>query len=225
MTNVILTYNTDRYDFLGPVEAAIGDPHKLRWDGGDIEADSDQQTPWHRKLYTLYEHGWLDVWRRFAAEWIRPLFGPGYAYQARPTWRVHPAGNRAIGPWHTDTRYGHGSGTTNLWIPLTTTNEQNTLWVAGEPRYLAYGEVLVFDGVHLEHGNIPNVSDVARVSFDARVAPLAYLGGGTSYNTRTPLVVGGYYETLDSSSGCWARNSDDGSTRHSAANNASSFTD
>ena len=194
---MILTFDPDRYDFRTPVERAISNLTALRWDGGDIEVDSDQNTPWHRRLYTLYTEGWLEVWDRFAAEWIRPLFGPGYAFQARPTWRVHPAGNRAIGPWHTDRRYGHGAGTTNIWLPLTSTDEHNTLWVAGEPRYLHYGDVLVFDGVHLEHGNVPNVGDRSRVSFDARVVHTSALQGGRSHNTRTPLEVGGYFSLLD----------------------------
>lgn len=220
---MILTYDTTRYDFRTPAALACGYLGGLKWDGGHRTVDSDQETPWHAALYRLYdETGWLDVWRRFVAEWVVPTFGEGLAYQARPTWRVHPIGNQAIGPWHTDTLYGHGDGTTNLWVPLVDTTDANTLWVESKPITVRYGEVLAFDGVHQRHGNIANLSDRSRVSFDARIVPIASLQpGGQSFNTRTPLEVGGYYAEADAL--CLPKNSADGSTPHSSENSASSL--
>lgn len=191
------SYDTERYDFRSPAADVLGALEALRWDGGDVVVDSDQHTPWHRSLYDLYERGWLDIWQRFARDWLRPRFGPGMAYQARPTWRVHPAGNRAVGPWHTDQRYGHGTGTTNVWVPLTDAAAENALWIEGSPVTVNHGEVLIFDGTALIHGNVANITDRARVSFDARIVAIDTLRGGRSFNTRTPLALGGYYEALD----------------------------
>lgn len=194
---MIFTYDPSQYDFRSPVETAIGDIDRLTWDGGAELVASDQQTPWHADLYSAYDHGWLNMWNRFCVEWVRPIFGTKLAVQARPTWRVHPALNRAIGPHHTDRLYGHGPGTLNLWIPLTDTNPSNTLWVGNRPVIARYGDVVVFDGVNDTHGNVPNLSDRSRVSFDARLVPISQLSGGESFNTRTPLEVGGYYNDLD----------------------------
>ena len=191
-------YDTGRFDFRTPAALACGYLGGLTWNGGNRTVDSDQDTPWHQRLYKIYDDtDWLDTWRSFAVEWVRPRFGEGLAVQARPTWRVHPAGNWAIGPWHVDGRYGHSAGTTNLWIPLGDTNEHNTLWVDSKPVTVRYGEVLCFDGTAQTHGNVVNTSDRSRVSFDARVVPIANLTGGQSHNERVPLEVGGYYLALD----------------------------
>jgi ectoine hydroxylase-related dioxygenase (phytanoyl-CoA dioxygenase family) len=60
------------------------------------------------------------------------------------------------------------------------------------PVPLGYGEVFVFDGAGLTHGNRRNETGKTRVSFDFRVvSPSLYTPGeGGSINTGTKFVVG-----------------------------------
>jgi ectoine hydroxylase-related dioxygenase (phytanoyl-CoA dioxygenase family) len=61
-----------------------------------------------------------------------------------------------------------------------------------------YGEVLVFDGANLLHGNKINKTKDTRVSIDFRlVDPHRFVSNdGKSINGITSFTVGGYFEKL-----------------------------
>jgi ectoine hydroxylase-related dioxygenase (phytanoyl-CoA dioxygenase family) len=63
------------------------------------------------------------------------------------------------------------------------------------------GDVLVFDGVNLRHGNVPNETGLTRVSFDFHVIPVVKFVArpqASSINTRLPFTIGqdSYFDTL-----------------------------
>ena len=81
-------------------------------------------------------------------------------YQKIPTFRVHLKDNQAVGEWHRDRDYNHGKSEINIWLPFTDAYDTNTIWIESEedkndfkPYNVSYGEVLVFNGANLIHGN------------------------------------------------------------------------
>jgi ectoine hydroxylase-related dioxygenase (phytanoyl-CoA dioxygenase family) len=93
-----------------------------------------------------------------------------------PTFRVHLPDNLAVGEFHTDGAYHHQQGEINFWLPVTEAFDTNSLWIESEPGRadfspvrLTPGQVYMFDGVNLSHGNKVNRTGVTRVSFDFRL--------------------------------------------------------
>ena len=127
-------------------------------------------------------------------------------YQKIPTIRVQLAnGNVAVGECHKDKTYNHGITEVNFWIPFVDTNEYNTIWMESKedkkdykPYTVKYGEILVFDGANLYHGNKNNTSSETRVFVDFRlVDPSKFVPNVVgSINTKIKLDVGGYFEKI-----------------------------
>lgn len=79
------------------------------------------------------------------------------------------------------------------------------MWIESEegaedfrPYPVEVGEVLVFDGVNLAHGNKVNDTAKSRVSFDFRVIPRSEYRprSDVSVNTGVRFEIGGYFDEL-----------------------------
>lgn len=128
-------------------------------------------------IYDAQRPAFLLAYLKFLEEVVQPLSDEPIVYQKFPTLRVHMPGNRAVGEYHSDSKYGHLAETVNFWVPATDAYGTNALFVQTsqdkEPlsRPVNYGQYMVFDGVNLPHGNELNSTNDTRVSFDFRVIP------------------------------------------------------
>jgi hypothetical protein len=143
-----------------------------------LTRESDTHTILHSRFFRAFEAdncGLHTLYRRFVRECILPRWGLSVAVmQTVPDFRVQTAGNVAVGEFHTD--YGHHPCEQNFWLPFTDTDEHNCVWIESEPGKgdyspypVRYGEILVFPGAVLTHGNMPNRSH-DRVSIDFRLS-------------------------------------------------------
>lgn len=203
----VLTYDADRFDFVGVVASVLGvtDLERLhdlgrRQDPTNHDQDSDD----HAIFYRAYDRV-RGLYDRFLQEWILPLYGEDLAVQRVPTFRVHRPGGVAVSAFHTDAQYNHQPATTNYWLPLTRAFGTNSMWIEDAPGAGTYapavvspGEVFRFDAVTNNHGNFPNDTDVSRVSFDFRAMPLrAFVDHGLStVNAGRRMDLESYYRRL-----------------------------
>src|SRR5215472_9323904 len=114
----------------------------------------------------------------YGTEQQTPLIGDDVIYQMRPNFRVQLPGNIAVRGFHRDRDDNHLKTEINCWLPLTPVSDTTAVWIeswegAGDhrPAVVQPGELLVFDGSNLEHGNRESTSATTRVSFDFRVVP------------------------------------------------------
>ena len=223
---LIRNYNSSHFDFatfftdlLSVDERQIEQLHKHRPDllpASVIDVENDQNQKVYELLYQVdsgygikrdfdrtscSEDGFLGTYHRFIDWLANELFEENLVYQARPTLRVSFPGNKAVGDWHRDSDYNHPTEEINVWVPLTNTNENNTIWIEScpdladyEPMAVNYGEFLLFDGI-LKHGNVINISSSTRLSFDFRVIPVSkYMSiDKRSYSRGLQFSVGDYY--------------------------------
>ena len=168
--------------------------------------EKDQSTIWHKRYYEKFKTEFLPAYLELVKE-LKERFGyDEIIYQAIPTFRVQLAeGNLGVGEWHKDKTYNHGTTEVNFWMPFVNTNEYNTIWMeSSEDKgdYKAYkvnyGEILVFSGANLIHGNKPNKSLQTRVSVDFRlVEPNKFIPNEAgSINMKSKFDIGGYFEKL-----------------------------
>lgn len=191
-------YNRERYPFATCVRHLLGRDlsilHKGQQEFEKVTRATDQNTEFHK---TFYEFARTGMFQNMYREFVRMIAAPAidsnwsyvygdarayprdtepYLYQRVPTFRVSVPGNVAVGEVHRDRDYNHSPKEINFWLPLTPTNEANTVWIENSelesclvPWIPKVGEVLVFDGANLKHGNVENYSDFTRVSFDFRL--------------------------------------------------------
>jgi ectoine hydroxylase-related dioxygenase (phytanoyl-CoA dioxygenase family) len=168
--------------------------------------EKDQSTIWHKRYYEKYKEQFLPIYLELVKE-LKERFGyDELIYQSIPTFRVQLAeGNLGVGEWHKDRNYNHGTSEVNFWMPFVNTNEQNTIWMESiedkgdyKPYKVNYGEILVFSGANLLHGNKNNNSNETRVSVDFRlVDPVKFVPNEAgSINMKAKFAVGGYFEKL-----------------------------
>jgi hypothetical protein len=103
-----------------------------------------------------------------------------YAYQARPSLRVHLPHTRALGVPHCDRDYYHQPSEINFWIPLTRVYGSNSLTAESAPGRGDFapfeagpGEFVRFYGNGARHYTVENTTPLTRVSLDIRVVPRA----------------------------------------------------
>jgi hypothetical protein len=171
-----------------------------------LTRELDQSTTWHKLYYNKFSDSFSSTYTKFISEFIKPSFElDEIIYQKIPTFRVHLKNNQAVGEWHRDRDYNHGVTEINLWLPFTDTYGTNTIWMESEegkedfkPCNVSYGEVLVFDGANLLHGNKTNEEHDSRVSVDFRIVrPSEFIPSSKgSINTKTSFDVGGYFEKI-----------------------------
>ena len=113
--------------------------------------------------------------------------------------------NLGVGEWHKDKTYNHDVSEVNFWLPFTDTYDTNTIWSESiedlgdyRPYNVKYGEILVFSGANLTHGNKINTTEDTRVSIDFRlVDPTKFINNEkTSINGITNFTIGGYFEKI-----------------------------
>lgn len=133
--------------------------------------DMMQRLPPSSAFYRIYE--------RFNCRLVAPMFGGCISYSAAPKMRVHLAGTGSVSLWHRDADVTGRTEQINIWVPVTDSFGTNCLWVESDygkgdhqPIPVRYGQALFFDGGFLSHGTQPNDTDVTRISFDMRFAPL-----------------------------------------------------
>lgn len=168
--------------------------------------EKDQSTIWHKRYYEKFKTHFLPTYLGLIQE-LKEQFGyEEIIYQAIPTFRVQLAnGNLGVGEWHKDRTYNHGVTEVNFWMPFVDTNDLNSVWIETKedkedyrPYRVKYGEILVFNGANLFHGNKLNDSEETRVSIDFRlVDPNKFIPNKAgSINTKAAFDVGGYFEKL-----------------------------
>lgn len=210
-----ITYDTKKYPFRQIVSEMLE-----VWEGDTIPLEDlhtlehydllvrekDQSTIWHKKYYEKFKEKFSPTYLELVKE-LKERFGYNeIIYQAIPTFRVQLAdGNLGVGEWHRDRTYNHGTTEVNFWMPFINTNENNTIWMESKegkmdftPYKVNYGEILVFNGANLFHGNKPNESNETRVSVDFRlVDPNIFIPNEAgSINMKSKFDIGGYFEKI-----------------------------
>lgn len=210
-----IIYDTEKYPFRRIVTQMLE-----LWDGDTtpledlhllehydlLVREKDQSTIWHKKYYEKFSNNFLPTYLELVKE-LKERFGyDNLIYQIIPTFRVHLAnGNLAVGEWHKDKSYNHGTSEVNFWMPFVHTNEYNTIWMESKedkgdykPYKVNYGEILVFNGANLVHGNKQNESMSTRVSVDFRlVDPVKFVPNEEgSINMKTKFMIGEYFQII-----------------------------
>lgn len=209
-----IQYDKNKYDFKSIIEKVLLENeekvdlyelHKIKhYD--KLEREGDQKTIWHKKYYDNFFNEIEPLYKELVNE-IKEMFGyDEIIYQKIPTFRVHLGnGNLAVGEWHKDRTYNHGTTEVNFWLPFTDTNEENSVWMESKedkrdfkPYTVNYGEILVFDGANLTHGNKENYSDRTRVSIDFRLVSVDKFKPNQegSINMNVKFDLGGYFNKL-----------------------------
>jgi ectoine hydroxylase-related dioxygenase (phytanoyl-CoA dioxygenase family) len=178
-----------------------------------VENDQDQEI--YKLLYKIdrgYDlkaskpnDSFLLLFDKFVKMLSEEVFRERLVYQAKPTLRVMFPNNRAVGGWHRDRDYNHPIEEINIWVPITSALETNTIWIETEfdledykPINVSYGELIIFDS-NLKHGNKINQENKTRLSFDFRIIPERVLRESTkeSFNQKIKFSVGDYYNITD----------------------------
>jgi|TARA_R110002096_G_scaffold429850_1_gene643151 ectoine hydroxylase-related dioxygenase (phytanoyl-CoA dioxygenase family) len=212
-TPQIISYDTDNFPFRETVaemlEVSPEDlvrlhefhTHELQ------QLGSDQHTVWHKRYYEKQEKMMMPLVAKFSKYMAEYFEKDALVYQVKPTFRIHEVGNLGVGAWHRDRDYNHDSNEVNLWIPFTPTYDTNTIWTESEegkedfkPMNISYGQVLVFDGANLLHGNHTNETPTTRVSFDMRVVDESRFNptGKNTVNKQKKFELGSYFESTRS---------------------------
>lgn len=164
---------------------------------------TDQSTDWHKMYYSQLEK-FLPTYVEFIHEVIKPVFGEDIVYQKIPTFRTQLVNNLGVFEFHKDKTYNHNIEELNLFLPFTDVYLSNTIWVESEedkgdfsPMNTLYGQVVMWNGCNLTHGNKLNDTLNTRVSCDFRVIPLSKykeeVNEGTIY-TKMKFIIGDYYD-------------------------------
>jgi hypothetical protein len=157
-----------------------------------------QGTIWHERFYAQFDALVRPLYLQFL-KWLSYRFCvSGLVYQAKPSLRIHLPNDVAVHERHKDADYGHANGEVNIWLPITSAFDTSTIWIEDKPYNANYGDLVVFDGVNLVHGNKVNTTGKTRVSLDFRVAvPGFEPSGSTSVNAGRQFTVGpAYFEKL-----------------------------
>lgn len=171
-----------------------------------LTREKDQSTIWHKKYYDNFKNLIEPTYLELIKNIKNNLNYDKLIYQKIPTFRVQLGnGNLAVGEWHKDRTYNHGVTEVNFWLPFVDTNNYNSVWIESkedlhdyQPYTVKYGEILVFNGANLNHGNVRNISNKTRVSIDFRlVDPQKFKSNDVgSINLNTKFTIGGYFDII-----------------------------
>lgn len=174
--------------------------------------EDNSNSIYHKRFYDKIRNGWpefIDLYEDLIHEEVTKLISEKFIFQTTPTLRVHLVNNWATPEFHCDSQegYNHPEGEINFLLPLTNCYSTNTLWVESEPMkgdyapvVMSYGDLIMWNGNKLRHGNKINTTKESRVSFDFRILPLS------KYNPEKHKVctgtrklkfeIGSYYKEL-----------------------------
>lgn len=172
-----------------------------------FEVGKDSSTIYHKTFYDQYRSGWPameDMYENFIRDEVSLLFFEDFLYQRFPTFRVHLPNNIAVGDFHNDGDFHHPDGEVNFIIPITCSDLTQSVWVESKPGLkdfspikLEWGELVMFNGNKLTHGNKINLTSETRMSMDFRVLPVSKYTGedtGGSMTLNTKFKEGEYYK-------------------------------
>ena len=213
----IIEYDTEKYYFakligsLFNVDLADLDNEEQKT---NLTLGKATHTSFHKVFYAKLdaEGGWPEfenLYKAFVREVIFPLFEDDtLIYQATPGIRFNRPGAKAVYRWHSDgdSHHKHPLGELNVYLPITKSYDNNTVWVESlpglgdfSPVNLKYGEFMLGYLNQCRHGNKDNDTGRTRVSFDFRVMPgFAYdeTCDKVTCTTKQPFKVGGYYDRI-----------------------------
>ena len=207
-----ITYNVKKYSFRNIISqmletngGSLEDLHKIQhYDL--LSREKDQSTIWHKRYYEKFQNEFLPTYLELVKELKERFEYEDVIYQSIPSFRVQLAdGNLGVGEWHKDKTYNHGASEVNFWLPFTDAWLNNTIWMESKedkgdykPYYVRYGEILIFNGANLMHGNKNNDTDSTRVSVDFRlVDPQKFVPNEAgSINMNSKFDIGGYFNKI-----------------------------
>ena len=106
------------------------------------------------------------------------VFKESLVYQSKPTLRIMFPNNKAVGDFHRDREYNHPLEEINIWVPITSAFNTNTIWIESEfdkadysPMNLNFGQAVIFDS-GLTHGNKVNIENLTRMSLKKKFQKL-----------------------------------------------------
>jgi len=200
-------YNTDKFTFRKIIQEVLNQEnlekiHEVKNYELFVKG-TDQSTEWHKMYYSQLDK-FLPTYTEFVYDVIKPLFGEDIVYQKIPTFRTQLVNNLGVFEYHKDKTYKHNIEELNFFLPFTDAYSSNTIWVESEedkgdysPMNTLYGQVVMWNGCNLTHGNKPNNTLNTRVSCDFRVIPISKykeeVNEGTIY-TKMKFTIGDYYE-------------------------------
>ena len=173
-----------------------------------LTREKDQSTEAHKLFYAKAAGDlFQDTYKRFITCEVMPIYGEDIVYQYIPAFRISYPGNIAVGEFHKDSDYRNAAWSEevdedNFFLPLTRSFETNAIWVesspgSGEysPMESDYGELTMWKGSKLMHGNKINETGKTRVSLDFRVMPMSRYRADDFYsiNSNMKFAIGGYY--------------------------------
>lgn len=212
-----IKYNTKKYNFreqiqkyynVGLESFHLVEDYELR------TRETDQQTIFHKTFYDSWDKDseLQRIYDEFMLKVVKPLFNNDeIVYQAKPSYRVQLVNNLGVGEFHKDSKYREDKEWVkkikerNFYLPLTDAKDTSTIWVESEPdkgdyspMNSKYGDLVMWDGANLTHGNKQNKTKSTRVSIDFRVmSKNNYIDtNAVSINTKIPFKIGGYYKTI-----------------------------
>lgn len=207
-----IQYDTNRFDFKSIIEEVLLEGEKVNLDEIHklkeyqlLERKKDQSTMWHKRYYDSFREKVEPLYKELIKELKEYFNYETIIYQDIPTFRVQLSGNIAVGEWHKDSTYNHGKTEVNFWLPFTDTNEYNTIWMESKidkgdykPYKVNYGEILVFNGANLMHGNKTNTSNKTRVSIDFRMVEEDKFipNENGSININRKFIIGEYFKII-----------------------------
>lgn len=210
------SYNTNQYPFAEMVGQIfnISDLSKIHEnvessDSLPEDPSQDQKTSFHKIFYAAYEdknNRFLKLYTDFVQHLRAKHFtGKTIIYQSRPTFRVHAPNNIAVAKWHKDKAYNHSSNEINIYLPVTSAFDTNTIWAESEedkgdyaPMNANYGEYFIWNGANLLHGNKKNETSQSRVSLDFRfILPENFQYSGSSVTHGVEMALGKYWTRLE----------------------------
>lgn len=213
-----INYNTGDFPFKDLVRSALNTEslafiheHEGFNYVNKFERKNDQSTHFHKLFYDLARTvEFNNVYSNFIKFVIKPLFGEEVVFQKIPTFRLHFPDNIAVGEYHRDREYRDLEWAMrvkemNFYLPITDAFNSNTIWAESEegkedfmPINAEYGQVVMWDGSNLLHGNKVNKEPTTRVSFDFRVMPFSRYEPSEkgSINMNSKFGLNGYYDKI-----------------------------
>jgi hypothetical protein len=204
-----IKYDTEKFSFRETIEKMLNESSleklHLKEKINLIVRETDQKTKWHELYYSKYAEEFKSLYESFVRHLAETFEYSEIIYQKIPTFRIHQVENLGVGEWHKDKTYQHGVSEVNFWLPFVDTYDTNTIWTESKedlgdysPYDVKYGEVLVFSGANLQHGNKINTTEDTRVSVDFRlVDPNKFVqNNNSSINGITNFTIGGYFEKI-----------------------------
>ena len=204
----VRAFDTQRYPFRQIMAAHLGggDLESLheRFEVPSITPANDQETDLHRAMYRVGAK-FRETYRLFVRDWVQPLFDEDVIFQTAPSLRYQPPGSVAVGRWHRDADFGHGTSEINVWVPLTVTDASTSVWLESSPgsedygpTLVPYGSAMLFRAVGLMHGNVASRPGRTRVSFEFRVMRASSYRAAARKSVKQGLAfrIGEYFDQL-----------------------------